>query len=471
MGPQGAGGSMKFRALSILIFVAVNLPWSAGAFTREEVVCPISEDWFEGATWCPCEYDWKPTEEQLQGILEAHKAWLKQEGWKNPTVSGQAILCKANLDRAELIRANLQRANLRYASLRRASLQSANLEGADLFNANLIGAFLNKAVLRKAILQQAFLQGAHLGGADLQAAKLVLADFEGARLYYANLKKAVMLDTNLTKSGLVGADLSEADLERSSLVEADLRRSKVDKAIFLRADLSNSIYAPTSLPPSGYLEGIEGLWTVTFGPGEQSGLVQLRELLQKSGLRDLEREATFAIEKNKALHARESGSTFAWIGGWCQLVFFEWTTGWGLYPSRALAIMLGVMAGITLIYAVPISLLSSSASNRSGVIRVWPADRAKETSDGFVPAGEEQMERLTVHGPRVFLWAFYFSMLSAFHIGWRDLNVGTWITRIQPTEFALRGRRWVRVFSGFQSLISVYLVAMWVLTYFGRPFQ
>jgi len=25
--------------------------------------------------------------------------------------------------------------------------------------------------------------------------------------------------------------------------------------------------------------------------------------------------------------------------------------------------------------------------------------------------------------------------------------------------------------SGFQSLISVYLVAMWVLTYFGRPFQ
>ena len=25
--------------------------------------------------------------------------------------------------------------------------------------------------------------------------------------------------------------------------------------------------------------------------------------------------------------------------------------------------------------------------------------------------------------------------------------------------------------SGFQSLISVYLVAMWVLTYLGRPFQ
>ena len=68
-------------------------------------------------------------------------------------------------------------------------------------------------------------------------------------------------------------------------------------------------------------------------------------------------------------------------------------------------------------------------------------------------------------------WGFYFSMLSPFHIGWRDLSVGTWISRVQPTEFALRGRGWVRVVSGAQSLISVYLVAMWVLTYFGRPFQ
>src|SRR5262249_8192747 len=28
--------------------------------------------------------------------------------------------------------------------------------------------------------------------------------------------------------------------------------------------------------------------------------------------------------------------------------------------------------------------------------------------------------------------AAYFSLLAAFHIGWRDLNVGTWIALIQP---------------------------------------
>jgi len=30
---------------------------------------------------------------------------------------------------------------------------------------------------------------------------------------------------------------------------------------------------------------------------------------------------------------------------------------------------------------------------------------------------------------------------------------------------------WVRVVSGVQSLISVYLLARAVLTYFGRPFE
>ena len=44
--------------------------------------------------------------------------------------------------------------------------------------------------------------------------------------------------------------------------------------------------------------------------------------------------------------------------------------------------------------------------------------------------------------------AFYFSLLSAFNIGWRELNVGTWITRIQKREYTLRATGWVRMISG-----------------------
>jgi hypothetical protein len=51
------------------------------------------------------------------------------------------------------------------------------------------------------------------------------------------------------------------------------------------------------------------------------------------------------------------------------------------------------------------------------------------------------------------------------------LNVGNWIARLQTREYTLQAIGWVRVMAGIQSLLGVYLLAMWALTYFGRPFQ
>jgi hypothetical protein len=64
-----------------------------------------------------------------------------------------------------------------------------------------------------------------------------------------------------------------------------------------------------------------------------------------------------------------------------------------------------------------------------------------------------------------------FSLLSAFHIGFREFNVGNWIARIQADKYTLEPTGWVRVVSGLQSLLSVHLLAIWALTYFSRPFQ
>jgi hypothetical protein len=71
----------------------------------------------------------------------------------------------------------------------------------------------------------------------------------------------------------------------------------------------------------------------------------------------------------------------------------------------------------------------------------------------------------------MFRTGLYFSLLSAFHLGGREFNVGTWIARMQPREYTLRATGWVRTVSGIQPLLSVYLLAFWVLTYFGRPFE
>jgi hypothetical protein len=76
-----------------------------------------------------------------------------------------------------------------------------------------------------------------------------------------------------------------------------------------------------------------------------------------------------------------------------------------------------------------------------------------------------------LRGVFVPLIGLYFSLLSAFSLGWWELNVGTWIARVQPREYMLRATGWVRTVSSIQSLLSVYLLALWVLTYFGRPFE
>jgi hypothetical protein len=66
--------------------------------------------------------------------------------------------------------------------------------------------------------------------------------------------------------------------------------------------------------------------------------------------------------------------------------------------------------------------------------------------------------------------AMFFSLMSAFNIGFRDINFGRWVRILTKCEYDLKAVGWARTVSGFQSLLSVYLIALWVLTYFGRPF-
>jgi hypothetical protein len=54
---------------------------------------------------------------------------------------------------------------------------------------------------------------------------------------------------------------------------------------------------------------------------------------------------------------------------------------------------------------------------------------------------------------------------------WTDRSMTENYTYSEHTPYILRATGWVRFFAGLQSLLSVYLLALWVLTYFGRPFE
>src|SRR5208282_5603209 len=131
----------------------------------------------------------------------------------------------------------------------------------------------------KTNLRNSVLQNADLTLAKANNAIFACADLSGAKLEKANLS---------------GADLSSTNLDRADLSQAD-----IGSAVIAYADIAEANYAPRSAPPDLYLAGLQGVESTSFPEGQEVALVQLRDLLQKAGLRDLERDATYAIEKGR----------------------------------------------------------------------------------------------------------------------------------------------------------------------------
>jgi hypothetical protein len=443
----------------------------------------------------PCEGPYKrrtPSPEELETVLRNHQEWLKNDG-KRLNDMRRANLCQAylietnlqkadltgaNLQEAYLIRINLQKARLTETNLQKADLAETNLQEARLYDTNLREARLTGANLQKADLIRTNLQKARLTGANLQKARLLETNLQEARLYDTNLQEAYLIEANLRGAHLYGANLQEADLTGTNL--------------------QGAIYEPNpgKLPNFWTLTDPHknNLETLLFHRSP-AGLIALREAFKKGGMRTQERQLTYAIEHTKQLQAwdpswhnpREEDPR-PWLeklAGKSESLFsyvlFELPSGYGLVPSRALATLGLLILVFSLVYMVALV----TARGRAGIWVTWPTNRvykeegAKEatraTNTFFFPRLQAWAAGhwwgVLLRGVSVPLIGLYFSLLSAFSLGWRELNVGTWIARVQSREYRLRATGWVRTVSGIQSLLSVYLLALWVLTYFGRPFE
>jgi hypothetical protein len=144
---------------------------------------------------------------------------------------------------------------------------------------------------------------------------------------------------------------------------------------------------------------------------------------------------------------------------------FEWTCAYGMAPARPLILLLA-------------SVLFFAPFYYGGMIR------ANSLTD---PCIYELWEEDTPGKPdgRVFLWrprsashrrvatavcAIYFALLSAFQFGWKDFSVRSWIEHLNPSEYTLRARGWVRSVAGLQALFGLYMVILWIVLVFSNPF-
>ena len=180
-------------------------------------------------------------QEQIEKILEEHKAWLNRTGGAKADLRG-ADLCGAGLRGAHLYGANLRGADLCDADLRGANLRDADLRGADLCDANLCDADLYGANLCDANLCDANLRDADLYDANLCDANLCDADLYGANLYGANLcgvryneqtayyamqcpEKGAYIGYKKAEGKIVELEI-QADAKRSSATTRKCRASK-----------------------------------------------------------------------------------------------------------------------------------------------------------------------------------------------------------------------------------------------------
>ncbi len=164
------------------------------------------------------------TPEQLNKILDAHRAWLESDGKEGHRADlSVSKLARVDLPGTNLSMANLQGADLSEANLAGANLQEVTLAGANLGKANIRGANLQRALLSKANLKRADLSGANLeeaslGGENLQRACLAHAHFREANLHQARLWDTDLRDTELAEAhDLLGAQLAGADVSGAKL--------------------------------------------------------------------------------------------------------------------------------------------------------------------------------------------------------------------------------------------------------------
>jgi uncharacterized protein YjbI with pentapeptide repeats len=434
---------MRVRATASSLLIAILLCLSATVPTSAQ----------QQKEWKGAYADGRPmSRADLDKILERHKLWV-ESGGKSGSL---AALSDADLSGAILVSTDLQGAFLSSAKLREANLIGADLIGADLSGADLTGAQLASAFLEGANLRGAILRGAHLDGDDLSGADLANAVLPGADLSHADLSHAYLHE----------ADLSGADLFNANLSRADLRLSGLSGANLSGANLARAVFEPKNLP---ILEGIaeaRGLELMSYGdnPGP---LAQLRKQFQDAGYREPERAITCALNRREA-------ELDPFVEHWFKRIAFDITCAYGFRPGRPLRIVGVLWILFSVVYFAFMHVRGKSGIYLEGTRWSRGQLNVRRLQIRSEPIRPIKSWKLAFHWLRrewrVLRTAMFFSLMSAFNIGFRDINFGRWLRLLTKREYDLKAVGWARTVSGFQSLLSVYLIALWVLAYFGRPF-
>jgi len=386
----------------------------------------------------------------------------------------QANFSNAKLENTYFRWANLEKANFYEANLKKASLQEAQAEGADFREADLRGADLSNGDFRNADFTGANLTGANLQDgnftdATFHFANLTNANLESANLTSATFHNAKLINVNFTRAKLNQAELNEADLQNADMTLTELKNADFSKAIIRGLKFQPKLGTTPNAVSFASSIGFEEMDFYDQKLGAPA-LTELRSAYKQLGMRSMERVLTAMLKRKEMSMAWNEGG-WHYIEAAFNYVFFYLTSDFGLAPGRPLKIFVIFIA----VFAFPYGYAIQKRSRKAGIFVKWTPGRFKNWNRCY---DSESIKKVKLVKPisSCSLWhtvslALYFSVISAFRIGWQDINISHFITRMQSRPYELLGHGWVQTAVGIQSLLSIYLVILWALTYFARPFE
>ena len=390
---------------------------------------------------------------------------------------------------------------------------------AKLEKTDFTGSFLSGSFFKNCNLTDANFKNADLGFADLSGMSDLTKWGTSDDVVREHHIRYLCLSTFYPKnffSGEIGIENIDNQKANSAL-EKKLQKSNqklsgvnfsyaiLTNTNFSGANLDGVTFSNASVVGANFLSA-QNLENIKFNT-TPIGLIDVRGKLRKQGSKESDRVLTYLIKKSEINQLKEKGNKTQYFVNW---LLFDFTCKWGLLPSKPIFIifylliicgfinffLLWCKSGEDIYFYIPLIVNDANGSYietgkylvQSVKSQIQPAI---STSTSIVDSDNRMYKRLfilcynTFRGIKIcgtckninvgffilFLRSFQYSLYSAFQIGWKELTVGSWFQRIQRKPYLLKSKGLIRFLSGCQSIVSAYLLALSVLTYFGHPFD
>lgn len=262
---------------------------------------------------------------------------------------------------------------------------------------------------------------------------------------------------------------------RCTFTNARIEEIDLKGVMFKNGVFDDVIFETTNPPAARDMATMSGLTTLRYNL-DPTGLQSVRRDFKINGFRKQERQITYALKRRDNEINRENGDLLTY---YLNLVLFDWTCDYGMSYLRPLRFALYVWVVCTLIYAFfafwhrrgNIMVLIPNKSNAQVIeaeVQIRNYFKSKNTRQ---PRSRFLPPVYVMRFLKTLLGVMFFSLMSAFNIGFRDFNFGRWLRLLLTKEIDIKAVGWARTVSGLQALLSVFFFALFILCYFGRPFE